>query len=386
MAMNWAGRDARVARKAALGLTLASCMVLASGFVLTGCGMPGTPLPPSLHLPDPVTDLTALRTGDQVQLNWTMTKKDTDKLLLQGNVQVRVCRKQDGATVCSQAGELSLPAGGEGAFNETLPQPLAAGSPRGLTYYVELRNRKGRSAGPSNGAMVVAGQAPGSVDGFAADVRKDGVVLRWSPGTPETAVRLHRRLLRAAPVAKTQRGPMDAPPEPIEQNMLVEVGGPSQSKANPQNPGNALDASIHFGETYEYEAQRVTRVKVDGAVMELDGAFSQPVRVDAADVFPPAVPTGLAAVALTGENGGPPAIDLSWQPDTETDLAGYIVYRRGGTGDWQRISPAQLAIEPAFHDAHVEPGHTYTYAVSAVDQSGHESLRSAPTEETVPNP
>jgi hypothetical protein len=349
-----------------------------AGSGVTGCGMPGAPLPPSLHLPDPVTNLTATRTGDQVELNWTMTKKDTDKLLLQGSVPVRVCRKEDGATVCSEAGELNLPPGGEGAFTETLPQALAAGSARGLTYFVELRNRNGRSAGPSNGAMVVAGQAPGAVDGFAAEVRKDGVVLRWSASTPETAVRLHRRLLRAAPATKTQHGPLDAPPEPIDQNLLVE--------ADKQNPGKALDQSIHFGELYEYEAQRVTRVKVDGTAMELDGAFTQPVRVDAVDVFPPAVPAGLAAVALTSENGGPPAIDLNWQPDTEADLAGYIIYRREGTGDWQRISPEQPVVGPAFHDAHVEAGHTYTYAVSAVDQSGRESLRSAHADETVPNP
>jgi hypothetical protein len=346
--------------------------------MLSGCGMPGAPLPPSLHLPDPVTDLTATRTGDQIQLNWTMTKKDTDKLLLAGSVPVRVCRKEDGSTACSQAGELNLPAGGEGAFSETLPQPLTAGSPRGLTYFVELKNRNSRSAGLSNGAMVIAGQAPGSVDGFAADVRKDGVVLHWSAGTPETTVRLHRRLLRAAPPDKTKQGPLSTAPEPIEQNLLVE--------ANPQNAGKAIDESIHFGQTYEYEAQRVTRVKVDGAVMELDGAFSQPVRVDAAKVFPPAAPIGLAAVALTGENGGPPAIDLSWQPGTEADLTGYIVYRREGTGEWQRVSAGQPVVGPAFHDPHVEVGHTYTYAVSAVDLNGLESFRSVPTDETVPNP
>jgi fibronectin type 3 domain-containing protein len=41
-------------------------------------------------------------------------------------------------------------------------------------------------------------------------------------------------------------------------------------------------------------------------------------------------------------------------------------------------------VGPAFHDAQVAPGHTYTYAVSAVDQGGHESARSAEARETVP--
>jgi hypothetical protein len=34
----------------------------------------------------------------------------------------------------------------------------------------------------------------------------------------------------------------------------------------------------------------------------------------------------------------------------------------------------------------VQAGHTYIYAVSAIDQGGHVSGRSAEAEETVPNP
>jgi hypothetical protein len=358
-----------------------SAAVLALASVLAGCGMPGAPLPPSLHLPDPVTDLTAKRTGSEIQLNWTMPKKDTDKLLLQGGVPVHVCRKEGTSPACAPAGQINLAPGVEGAFTETLPIFLANGEPRKLTYFVELTNRNGRSAGLSNGAMVVAGQAPGPVEGFSAEVRKQGVILHWTPAArldEDTAVRLHRRLLHAVPVAKGKQGPLAPEPEPVERNLLVE--------GKQANPGSALDPSIHFGESYEYEAQRVARVSVDGETAELDGAFSQPIRVDAADVFPPAVPTGLAAVALSGNNGGPAAIDLNWQPDTEGDLAGYVVYRRQGSGDWQRISPSQPLPGPAFHDAHVEAGQTYAYAVSAVDQSGHESARSAPAQETVPTP
>jgi fibronectin type 3 domain-containing protein len=125
---------------------------------------------------------------------------------------------------------------------------------------------------------------------------------------------------------------------------------------------------------------------VEGKTLELAGELSAPVRVEARDIFPPAVPTGLAAVATTGENGAGNAIDLSWQPVTDADLAGYFVYRREGDGGWQRISPAAPLVPPAFHDAQVQPGHSYRYAVSSINQGGNESARSAETEESVPNP
>jgi hypothetical protein len=347
-------------------------------------------MPPSLKLPDPVTDLSASRTGNQVSLTWTMPKKNTDKLLLKGNVQVRVCRKE-GAAACVPAGfNLLLAPGAESAFTETLPPPLAAGSPRPLAYFVELPNRNGRSAGLSNAAVVVAGEAPANVAGLAAQVRKDGVALRWTPESAATAqsariaIRLHRKLLTPQPNAKPRQGLLAPPPEPVEQSLLVDPVAEAGHA-----PDRALDKEIRFGQVYEYRAQRVARVTVDGKTLELAGELSAPVRVETLDVFPPAVPTGLAAVATAAQAGAEPSIDLSWQPGTEADLAGYAVYRReaGGTNDaWQRISPAQPLVAPAFHDTQVQPGHTYRYAVTAIDQGGHESARSVEAEETVPNP
>jgi fibronectin type 3 domain-containing protein len=126
--------------------------------------------------------------------------------------------------------------------------------------------------------------------------------------------------------------------------------------------------------------------KSESLTLELAGPLSDPVRVEALDVFPPAVPAGLAAVATAPSAGTEAAIDLSWQPDTEADLAGYIVYRSEGGESWQRISPAQPLAGPAFHDARVQPGRAYRYTVTAIDQGGHESARSAEAEETAPSP
>ncbi len=160
---------------------------LAAFLALAGCGMPGAPQPPSLELPDRVDDLSAVRTGNQVALAWTMPKRDTDKVLLKGNVTVRICRNESAAQGCSAAALIGLSADADGAFTDTLPPALTGGAPRVLTYFVELDNRKGRSAGLSNGAQVLAGEAPAAVDGLAAEMRREGVLLRWEPAPSEAA-------------------------------------------------------------------------------------------------------------------------------------------------------------------------------------------------------
>lgn len=360
-----------------------ACLRVAALFcaalIPVGCGMPGAPLPPSLNLANPVRDLAATRAGDAVTLRWTMPQKNTDRLLLKGNQQVVVCRKEGAASPCAPVTRLALAPEAVGDFTETLPRELTAGAPRELAYFVEVRNSNGRSAGLSNAAIVLAGAAPEPVTGLVAQVRKDGVVLHWNAAPQEAAIRLHRKLLTPVPAGKknTQLGPLAPPPEPAEQTLLVDTRGQA---------GVALDKDIRFGETYEYRAQRVARVAVDEHTQDLSGALSAPAQVDVLDVFPPANPVGLAAVSVSAENGGEAAIDLSWQADTEADLAGYIVYRREGNGDWLRISPPGPVVGPAFHDAHVQAGHSYRYAVSAIDEGGHESGKSGEAEETVPEP
>ncbi len=374
---------------------------------LTGCGTPGAPLPPSLNLPDPVTDLSAIRTGNVVKLTWTMPAKNTDKLKLKDNVLVHICRRE-GDGPCTQAGaDQSLPPKANGIVTETLPTALAAGPPRKLNYFVELKNKKGRSAGLSNAAMILAGQAPPPVTGLAAEVRKQGVVLHWNATASTkdsgsfTAIRLHRNLIGAPqPKPQAQPGLLAPEPEPIERTLLVE---------SPDQLPRAIDKDIRLGQTYEYRVQRVIRISapspekpgqaqaeqtqgssaqagptVQSETLELAGPLSDPVRVDAADIFPPDVPSGLAAVPT--QTPTEISIDLSWKPNTDTDLAGYAVYRREGDGPWKRISPPEPIVGPAFHDPHVHPGQTYRYAVTALDQNGHESGRSAEAEETAPQP
>ena len=82
------------------------------------------------------------------------------------------------------------------------------------------------------------------------------------------------------------------------------------------------------------------------------------------DKQPPSAPANLAAQETT-----PGQITLTWDPSTDdVAVAGYKIYRDG-----VRIG---FSPTPAFDDANVEPGTSYTYEVSAYDTAGNESPRS----------
>jgi hypothetical protein len=333
-----------------------------------------------------VTDLAAVRNGDQVTLSWTMPRHSTDKLLLKEPVSVRICRSEGGCL----ASALTLTPGAAGTLTETLRGDLATGSVRVLTYTVELKNRRDRSAGVSNNAVVLTGAAPASIENFKAEMRREGVVLRWTPGGSDAAVRFRRTLIASSPTAsvvKASDALLARSVEPANRTLLVEPGVHG-------DPGHALDAAISFGQNYEYRAQRLLRIQVNGQTLELASDLTPPLRIEAKNIFPPAVPTGLAAVSSVAKEAahGIASIDLSWQPNSEADLAGYRVYRRQGEADWQLVSGAQPTPVPAFHDAAVQAGNSYHYAVTAVSQNGMESARSGeavetvPTQETLPQP
>ena len=145
--------------------------------------------------------------------------------------------------------------------------------------------------------------------------------------------------------------------------------------------GHVLDADAALDHTYTYVLQRVIKLTLGGKPVEVSSTPSEPVTVNAKDVFPPAVPMGLQAVA----NEAGHAIDLSWQPNSEADLAGYKVYRQVVGSN---LAPVQISegIEPAatFQDDKPVPGQRYAYSVSAVDHDGNESARSPEVEEQLP--
>ncbi len=89
------------------------------------------------------------------------------------------------------------------------------------------------------------------------------------------------------------------------------------------------------------------------------------------DTTPPATPTGLVASAGDG------VVDLDWDDNTESDLSGYNVYRsETGEAPWTLLNTSLVGVS-SYTDQTVTNGVSYTYAVSAVDDSQNESGLSA---------
>ncbi len=361
-------------------MLLAPCSL---ALLLAGCGQTGTPQAPSLQLPTPVSDLTANRVGDRVTLTWTMPRRTTDKLPLKGLQPVQICRRADDGA-CLTVGTVSYEIGKPASHDDTLPADLTGGSPQLLGYSVDVLSLHGRSAGASNIAYAAAGSAPPAFIHASGEITANGVVLQWQPASllgSDHKVNIERTLLSVAAPPKSESKPPSQSP----------LGGSSQSLVKQQmlmvrlppgaDPGKALDPDAAFDERYSYRISRVTTVSIGGKSIDIAGPSSAEILVDTKDIFPPAAPTGLAAVAAPDEG----AIDLSWAPNTETDLAGYAVYRSELGGEPVRISPPGKPIDsPAFRDATARPGREYTYTVTAIDRDGNESVRSAEVKETLP--
>lgn len=337
------------------------------------CGTPGAPMPPSLQLPQPVSDLKAVRKGDKVTLTWTGPTQTTDRTNIKGRGETRVCRNVGRAVInqCDHPlGTMSNSGGpvpGAGTFVDALPKQLQEENPAGFaTYALESMNDRGRSAGFSNQVRVTTAPTLSPPADFRAQLTPDGPVLLWTGtlhthGDPELGhfFRVYRR---------AEGTPTDA--------IVGEV------KLRDQPEAVLADRNFDWEKTYLYRIAVVTTVThANQLVAEAEGDDSPALTVLVHDSFPPATPTGLQAVFSGLEQQR--FIDLTWAPNTESDLAGYNVYRHLGGAAPQKINP-ELVKTPSFRDANVSPGNTVYYSVSAVDLRGNESGRSEEAHETVP--
>jgi hypothetical protein len=348
--------------------------------LLSACAQTGPPLPPSLELPRPPSDLRASRKGDQVQLTWSEPVRTTDRRSVRYLGPTRICRSlQPEMKECADpVAQLPPPAMVASAspsaraqpqpqvYTDTLPSSVQEQNPTGeITYAVEVLNRDNRGAGPSNRIAVPAVPTLPPPSDFRAELTADGVVLTWSSaGESRTLPAIQHRY-------RIYRRDESTGKEVIANESPMGEAGSMR----------AQDASFEWEKSYLYRIMAVSIVSRPGAEWQVEGDDSPAVRIIAHDVFPPAVPASLQAV-FSGE-GQKPFIDLIWAPVTDADLAGYNVYRRQADSRAVKLN-SELVKSPSYRDSAVSSGDTYVYSVSAVDVRGNESVRSEEASEAVP--
>jgi hypothetical protein len=383
---------------------------LAALAMLAGCASVGPPLPPSLELPKPPSDLGAQRKGDRVLLTWTVPSATTDRQRVQRPGPTWICRGLD--PILSQCGtpvgESSPLANSvatkdsagkkvSASYTDVLPAQLEVSTPTGfVTYAVEALNRNRRGAGLSNQVHVTTAPTLPPPEGFRAEVTKQGMELRWTqpslPVKPVGPVAYRLRFYRRAEgsQASVSLGEQDYATGVRDLVEAVAEGpkrGDEVLSSGEEQPGSAstgkfTDQSIEWEKTYYYRAAVVTVVAEAGKPpAQVEGDDTREVKVLAHDIFPPTVPSGLQAV-FSGP-GQQAFIDLIWAPVTDADLAGYNVYRHEPDSAPEKLN-SDLVKAPAYRDMKVVKGRTYLYSVSAVDVRGNESARAEEASESVP--
>jgi len=341
----------------------------------TGCGTPGPPQPPSLNLAKPVSDLKATRTGDQIELSWTVPTETTDGATFRRRGETKICRainqpQIEQAAQCNVIATLSTPPKQQTA-NAITPLPDGtSGSKDYAIFAVAIDNDRGRNAGLSNQVRVPTG-AVSKLNGTPTSQLTPDAVL-----VAANVTRQDETLTQSLELRRTEK---NATREAIVARRIIDL--PPGETSNVE----LRDETFVWEKTYSYRVVIVGSAELPNNItISFDGATTPPIEVVAHDVFPPAIPIQVQAVFSGQLAGQPPSIDLTWNPVMERDLAGYFVYRRlQNESSVIKLNQQPLAA-PAYSDKAVQPGNTYFYSVSAIDQRGNESKRSEEASEQVP--
>lgn len=301
----------------------------------------GEPLPPQANVPARVSDLAAMQRGGRIIAQFTVPQRTTEDLAIKTPLRLDFRIGTAGAPFNADEWAARAKALSEGPVTNGVARyeiPASEWTNQEAILAVRAIGANGKEAGWSNFVIVPVVPPPETPADVRAAATAEGARLTWR--ARGGSFRVFR---------KTEGG------------NFAEVANVAEAQWT--------DPGTEFGTRYTYLVQTV--VKLDNN-KEAESDLSAETGVTPEDRFPPAAPSGLRAAAA------PNSIELAWERSTEPDLAGYRVYRAAANGPFEKI--ADVSQVPSYSDHNVEHDKTYRYAISAVDQSGNESPRSAVVE------
>lgn len=337
------------------------------------CGRRGAPIPPRRVAPAAVESFRAELRDTDILVSWVRPSVNEDGSPLTDLREFRLSRAMSAptpagtaerrtfwplATIRAEQPENAVVQGNQYVFRDN-------GGGAGLlpdtryNYRVEAVNRDGVVGRSSPDAVVDFSPPPAPPTALQA-VAGDGVVeLRWNPSS----------------------GPAQAGTPPLQGYNVYRGDQPQAYGNQPINAAPIVDTRFRdAGLTNETTYYFVVRSVAGERPRWRESANSNEVSAAPMDLTPPAPPRGLVAVPAAD------AIALSWDINPETDLLGYVVYRR----DPPALTPTRLTEVPiqgtTFSDRTARPGVSYLYSVTAVDRSPrrNESAPSAEAPATLP--
>lgn len=316
--------------------------------MLSGCGYVGPIVPPSPQIPAPVTNLAAVQRGDQIVVTFSTPPRTTDSLAIDefSNIDLRI-------------GPASEP------FDQTAWEQSA--KPYAIPHQPAVEGESEVRSLPVTKSIPASDWIGKRVNvQVRTAVKKRGHFSAWS-----NRVALDVISPLAAPQLQV-KGTADG-----YKLMWATDGRANKFQILRQGPGEKVSSVVGISDRPEYVDGTAQWEKTYGynVVAQLSNTESFPsatVTVNEPDRFPPAVPSGVVALA------GPDSVELSWKRNEETDLKGYVLSRSTDGSAFER--QGQLLSLPSYTDRAVQHGKKYRYTLSAVDEKGNASDASPPVE------
>jgi hypothetical protein len=305
----------------------------------SGCGYIGEPLPPALHIPERVTDLRAIQKGARIRVEFTLPSHTTEHLKIETSpdIELRIGTASSPPRLEDweeQARVFTDIPADEATVKFDAPSAEWIG--KDVVIGVKVFGGKHRTAGWSNLVTLSIVQPLAPMSSLKAESVVEGIRLTWQGSAP------HYRIYRRTGEEK------------------------QPSAIHEADHSGYIDTTSEYDKTYHYSVEGFR----SGGQVHAESDRTEEVDITPVDTFAPPVPTGLVAIRSAG------SIELAWERSMAPDLAGYRIYRTKGTGAFEKL--AETRGGPSYSDGKIEPGETYCYAVTAFDQLGNESARSAP--------
>lgn len=304
---------------------------------LAGCGYVGDPMPPALKVPLAVTDLAVSQRGAHLLVEFTLPNKTLEGLELSefGGIELKIGRDAIPFNADAWSGlarTLDQDATAPGKVNAKIPVQDWAG--QNVVVGVRSLSIRKRLSPWSNFVRLKVLPALETPANLRAVATAEGVVVDWSNLAARKG--LQWTLYRQSPKDKE----------------ATEMGKSSVPRF--------LDTGAEYGVEYKYTVQ----ASLEGALSEVSDVFS----LTPVDTFPPSVPQGITALSSAT------AVIVTWDRNSEADLAMYRIFRGMGDGPLQQVAESPSAA--SYSDSKVKSGERYRYAVSAVDKQGNQSQQS----------